>query len=728
MKKLTFKRKLQLVGLTILAVVGIESSMILSGIKDISRQSDVLVNQEIEILNKAHELKLSVVQVQQWLTDISATRGLDGLNDGFDEAQANAELFYKLIEELTQLDERHADKYQAMLPVFEKYHATGKKMAQAYIDGGPASGNQMMAEFDEASASMSNVVDEFLEASVSHAALVGESQLHAVSHMNQVIVVATVFLALALLSAGWVSRSLMRFLGHHPEQLRVIAEKIAAGNLSANEGEAKARGIFAALSTMRQKLQLQLEEIQEKANENGRIKTTLDNVTSPVLMLDNSNQVVYLNQAAETLFGRREASIRQSVSSFSAGGMLNQSFMPIVADHPEFAAVLSRKESGACDARFADAHIRLISTPVRNSNSEVIGMAIELLDRTAERAVEVEIADMVQSASSGDLGQRIDQQGKEGFFLDLASGINTLMDQVESVFNRLGDVLAGMAQGNFSQQLSGQYEGKFAEIQSDVNSTMQTLADVTGQLRQSLGTLQNSSFSIASSNDQLSDAVQTQAGRLEEVAAAMEEITSAIKLNADKAETLNALTNDTSEMASASQQIVVDAVDSMGKINESSTRIHEIIGVIDEIAFQTNLLALNASVEAARAGENGRGFAVVASEVRNLAGRSASAAKEIKLLIEDSVGKVGAGTKLVNESGQTLGNIVVKIKEISELIADMATANKEQSDGVLAINDNILNIDKLTQNNADLARDVYSVSADMSDQASRSNEMMAFFR
>ena len=207
----------------------------------------------------------------------------------------------------------------------------------------------------------------------------------------------------------------------------------------------------------------------------------------------------------------------------------------------------------------------------------------------------------------------------------------------------------------------------------------------------------------------------------------MEEITSTVKQNADNAAHANTLATDAGSTADEGGKVVEQAVVAMTEINQSSTKIAEIIGVIDEIAFQTNLLALNASVEAARAGEQGRGFAVVATEVRNLAGRSATAAKEIKELINDSVKKVQAGSELVNESGEKLSEIVNGVKRVKDIVAEIAAASSEQSTGVDQVSTAITSMDDLTQQNAALAEEASAASTNMSEQAQQMNDKMKFF-
>jgi methyl-accepting chemotaxis protein-1 (serine sensor receptor) len=257
-------------------------------------------------------------------------------------------------------------------------------------------------------------------------------------------------------------------------------------------------------------------------------------------------------------------------------------------------------------------------------------------------------------------------------------------------------------------------DGKLGEIVQGVRNAAGTVGDAADQLTQG--------------NDDLSQRTQEQAAALEETASSMEQMTSTVRRNADSARQANTLALNARNQAESGGSVVTRAVSAMAEINESSRRISDIIGVIDEIAFQTNLLALNAAVEAARAGEQGRGFAVVASEVRSLAQRSATAAKEIKDLINDSVGKVKAGSALVEASGQTLHQITTAIKQVSDIVAEITTASEEQSSGIQQVNHAVTQMDTTTQQNAALVEEAAAASKAMQMQARELIESIAFFR
>ena len=299
---------------------------------------------------------------------------------------------------------------------------------------------------------------------------------------------------------------------------------------------------------------------------------------------------------------------------------------------------------------------------------------------------------------------------------------------VADVLRATTAVMSEVQNGNLTQTMEGVYEGEFAVLQTAVNGTIEQLRDVVGRIRNGALNINTAASEVAKGNTELSARTEEQASSLEETAASMEEMTSTVQQNADNSRQANQLAASARDQAAQGGEVVGRAVEAMAGINQSSRKIADIIGVIDEIAFQTNLLALNAAVEAARAGEQGRGFAVVASEVRNLAQRSASAAKEIKALISDSVQKVAEGSRLVDESGKTLTEIVTSVKKVSDIIAEIAVASEEQSSGISQVNTAVTQMDQMTQQNAALVEQAAAASESMDEESRALIELVQFFQ
>ena len=310
-------------------------------------------------------------------------------------------------------------------------------------------------------------------------------------------------------------------------------------------------------------------------------------------------------------------------------------------------------------------------------------------------------------------------------------GIFMVMLILRSVMRQLGgdprelmDITDQLAHGQLDIQVKNRATGAYASI----SNTVMKLKDIIRGIKAAADEVSVAAEQVSAGNTSLSQRTQEQASSLEEVASSMEEMTGTVGQNADNAHQANQLATAARQQADKGGDVVGRAVSSMYEISESSKKIADIIRVIDEIAFQTNLLALNAAVEAARAGDQGRGFAVVAGEVRNLAGRSATAAKEIKDLIQDSVSKVEEGTHLVAESGEALQEIVNSVKKVSDIIAEIAAASNEQSEGIGQVNRAIMQMDDMTQQNASLVEEAAAASESMGAQAEELQTLVNFFK
>ena len=325
----------------------------------------------------------------------------------------------------------------------------------------------------------------------------------------------------------------------------------------------------------------------------------------------------------------------------------------------------------------------------------------------------------------------LDSNGQPYKVVKYASDVTkeTVANQtLERVFADIGTIMRNLANGDLTKTITNHYDGIYGECKDNINETVAKFSEVFIQIRDAADFIDSSSQEISSGNNNLSHRAEQQAANLEETAASMEELTSIVKNTAANASDASQVVNSAKDLAMKGGNVVKSAITAMQEINESSNKIAEIISVIDEIAFQTNLLALNASVEAARAGEQGRGFSVVASEVRNLAQRSAAAAKQSNDLIQNSVQKVRTGTAFVNETGAALNEIVSSVAKASEIVAKIAAASAEQTAGIEQVNMAVGQLDEITQQNAALAEQASAASISMSEQSTNMIHLLNFFK
>ncbi len=342
--------------------------------------------------------------------------------------------------------------------------------------------------------------------------------------------------------------------------------------------------------------------------------------------------------------------------------------------------------------------------------------------------INTEINTLVEAAAAGRFEARGNPDGYQYAFRDMVSGLNRLMETCQTGLDEVSHVLGRIAQGDLTIRMQGAYEGAFERIKNDCNATVDQLSTIVGDIRETTGAMTVAAKEIAAGNTDLSQRTEEQASSLQQTAASMEELTATVKQNADNARQANQLAESASQIAARGGNVVSQVVGTMDVINASSKKIVDIISVIDGIAFQTNILALNAAVEAARAGEQGRGFAVVATEVRNLAQRSANAAREIKALIGDSVEKVEAGSKLVTDAGATMDEVVRSVRRVTDIMGEITAASAEQSSGIEQVNQAVTQMDKVTQQNAALVEQAAAAAESMDERASGLSRTVSIFR
>ena len=474
---------------------------------------------------------------------------------------------------------------------------------------------------------------------------------------------------------------------------------------------------------MRRRMRVRLEAEERTAAVNLRIKNALDNCSIGIMVTDSEHNIVYANSSLIERLKRTLELPGAALQALSDSGLIGTSLQTLLGA----AALEQAGTAGAGRRRRVELGRRIFNVTedaVLDAGGRVVGSVLEWNDRTEEEVLEEQVARIVEAASNGDFQQRVAIEtggrhatGEHDFIPRLVGSINRLLETSDTGLNDVARVLQSLAAGNLTERVTGQYGGTLGSLKDNSNLTVSRLHGMVGSIKSTAATIESAVAEVSNSGRELSAHAGTQATRLSEASAAMQSLSRMVRENADDAQKSAHFVSDGASVASRGGEVMSQAVSTMGEISKASQKIAQIIGVVDEIAFQTNLLALNAAVEAARAGEQGRGFAVVASEVRSLAGRSAAAAREIKMLIHHSADRVANGLTLVDAAGKTMNEVVSAVQQATDLIGRISAACQTQSVEIDKVGRAINEVDEATQRNTQLV-EAAAFSADcLRDQA-----------
>ncbi len=486
------------------------------------------------------------------------------------------------------------------------------------------------------------------------------------------------------------------------------AQRIASGDFSTainfrSEQENEATQLIDALDHMQKNL---FGKIVAEKNEALKLKVALDNVTSNVMLAAADGEIIYLNKAIRTFFQDRELLIQEVIPSFSVESLIGGNIHDYHRDPEAIQQIIDAIDENGhhSEVKLAGRIFEQTFVPVTSQDGERLGTIAEWHDKTEMYNIQNDIQRLIDGAVQGDIQQRLDTATYEGYLRALGDGINRMLDALQAPLQEVESVLPQVSSGDLTQRMVGQYQGEFSVLMDSINETINNLHGMVRQVREVTGEVQLGVDEIVHSNGSLSGRTEQQSAALAQLRSKMGAMTQSITESQGHLEQANSFSGEASRLAGEGDEIVGHAIEAMEGIRDSSSKIADIIGVIDSIAFQTNLLALNAAVEAARAGDQGKGFAVVAGEVRNLAHRSSEAASEIKKLIEESVNRVESGSVQVNRSGEALQQIHTVVNQLTDLVSEISGVGQQQQQDIGEVNHAISNLEQVNQQNAEMVK------------------------
>ncbi len=479
------------------------------------------------------------------------------------------------------------------------------------------------------------------------------------------------------------------------------------------------KGLKALISTEIDHVRERMEQAAKDAEFTLRVKQALDQVSTPVQIADEQGRIIYYNLASDGRFARRAGLTNPTE-------LLRHRLASLLQSNTQLQGMANHSRSA--EVTLGDGHYTVTLSPIQDAEQTIVGQVVEWQDKTEELATASEIAGLVISAANGDLSGRIDLRGKKGFFAELGQNLNQLLSTNEQGLKDINQILAALSHGDLTQQMSGHRKGIFDELQQNANATIAQLNQIVAEIRGASTAVADTVNSLASGNTELAERSRRQAESSERTAQTATEVSAMVKRNAETTAAASQLAKTASQQANTGCETMDRVTMAMAKLTQSARQIADITSLIDGIAFQTNILALNAAVEAARAGDSGRGFAVVAAEVRNLAQRSAGAAKDIKTLIDASVTEIHQGHQLATQSAEQVHGVVNQVTSLTQMLQEIDHASREQSLGVNDMSQSIAAIDGDVQENRALSDRLSQNSNEMRTQAQRLDSAIAVFQ
>ncbi|WP_324134696.1 methyl-accepting chemotaxis protein [Bosea sp. (in: a-proteobacteria)] len=527
-----------------------------------------------------------------------------------------------------------------------------------------------------------------------------------------------VFLLLTLLLGIAIVRSIRRPLG---DLIETIC-RFEAGDYSPLVPHAELRNEIGAIA----------RAIDQGRVEAGRSALTVSAMNqSPTMLMitDPAEKITFISASLLRMLKQLEPTFQAATPAFRVEAMMGQHIDCYRANaNLKRQLILDNGQVRKVRYDVGSEAIMVDMAYIHDEGGRIMGHTLIWRNVTAELQSEAEVAAVVDAARKGDFSARLSLDDKDGFVRDIAMGLNQVSAVVEQSTTEFAQAMQAIAAADLTRPVSGDYHGVFATLKTAINDTVDRLSSTVKTIQLTSADVGLAAREINMGADDLSKRTEDQASSLEETAATTEQLAASVKATAQASRQAASVANDAMQAAQTGGAIAGQAVDAMARIESASTKISDIIRVIDDIAFQTNLLALNAAVEAARAGDAGKGFAVVASEVRTLAQRSSEAAKDISALISSSNSEVGEGVKLVRQAGEQLSQILAASEKVAATIAEISAASGEQASGIDEMSQAVAHLDEMTQQNAALSEQSAASAGSLSGKIAQLNDLVAAFK